>query len=293
MHIRTLILSFSLALASLSAGAQTPEPRTHVVQRGETLEFIATSYGVSTDAILEANPLAKEMFFIGMKLTIPASAASNAADGARHDAAGGEASPKEKTGEDSDSESTYQPGLAMSDTRASYYFPTKKEPSPKAGDYKSSYDLSFEMNGIYRFPHRVFTKFGLGVNVNGSNSMLITESATFQSETSYVSLYVPLRVGYQLPLWKKAHLDLYTGARLGCVVGGYMKSRESTHDKWKKTKVKHMKNVKRFQSYWTVGADLNFNSFGIGCEYLHTLEHKPLQGLDKGSIAVSFFFSLD
>ena len=293
MHIRTLILSFSLALASLSAGAQTPEPRTHVVQRGETLEFIANSYGVSTDAILEVNPLAKEMFFIGMKLTIPASAASNAADAGRHDAAGGEASPKENTDEDSDSESTYQPGLALSDFRGSYYFPTKKEPSPKAGEYKASYTVSFEMNGIYRFPHRVFTKFGLGVNVESASAKLVSIDQSYYSETSYVHLYVPIRVGYQIPLWKRAHLDLYTGAHLGCLVGGYEQYRTDSREKWNKTKVKHMKNKKRFHASWTAGADLNFGSFGIGCEYLHTLEHKPLKGLDKGAIAATLFFSLD
>ena len=43
----------------------------HTVQRGETLESIAKRYNVSVYALQQANPDAKDVFYIGMKLQIP------------------------------------------------------------------------------------------------------------------------------------------------------------------------------------------------------------------------------
>lgn len=44
---------------------------THTIQRGETIESIAQKYNVSEDALKKANPDISEMFFVGLKLTIP------------------------------------------------------------------------------------------------------------------------------------------------------------------------------------------------------------------------------
>ncbi len=43
----------------------------HIVTKGETLKTIAKIYGVSQEAIIEANPTAKTYVYVGMKLTIP------------------------------------------------------------------------------------------------------------------------------------------------------------------------------------------------------------------------------
>ncbi len=43
---------------------------THVVQRGETLDLIASRYGVSAKALKEANPLVDE-YYVGITLSIP------------------------------------------------------------------------------------------------------------------------------------------------------------------------------------------------------------------------------
>lgn len=87
-----------------------------------------------------------------------------------------------------------QTGLSMSGVSASYYFPVKKEPSLEDGHYKASYEISFEVNGIYRFPHRVFTKFGLGVVAQGATTSdkVKDEIRYVQSDVSYVQLYVPI-----------------------------------------------------------------------------------------------------
>jgi LysM repeat protein len=52
--------------------ATTPKPRVHVVKAGETLSMIATRYGVSIQAIIEANNLQNpNLLLVGQKLTIP------------------------------------------------------------------------------------------------------------------------------------------------------------------------------------------------------------------------------
>lgn len=45
----------------------------HNVARGETLESIAQSYGVTKEQIIEANPDAAQFIYVGMELTIPTS----------------------------------------------------------------------------------------------------------------------------------------------------------------------------------------------------------------------------
>ena len=45
--------------------------KTHIVQRGETIESIAEKYNVSAIDITKANPDAAKFFYKGMKLKIP------------------------------------------------------------------------------------------------------------------------------------------------------------------------------------------------------------------------------
>lgn len=63
---------FAVILSSATAFAQTAATVTeHTVQRGESLESIASKYNVTPQAILDANPTVKTIF-TGIKLTIPA-----------------------------------------------------------------------------------------------------------------------------------------------------------------------------------------------------------------------------
>lgn len=62
-------LTYVTALVlTIAANARIVE---HTIDRGETLESIAKTYGVSTDSILKENPEMKDMFFAGMVIKIP------------------------------------------------------------------------------------------------------------------------------------------------------------------------------------------------------------------------------
>ena len=70
--------AFLLGIALMSfVVVYAQEVITHTVQQGETLAKIAAKYGVREEAILQANPSARTLFFTGLKLTIPAQSANN------------------------------------------------------------------------------------------------------------------------------------------------------------------------------------------------------------------------
>ncbi|MCS6844486.1 MAG: LysM peptidoglycan-binding domain-containing protein [Caldilineales bacterium] len=89
-----LTLSLGLLLVAVSAVSAAPsaEPyaqgSVHVVQAGETLSGIAARYGVSVQALMQANGIANpSLIYVGQRLTIPGrggSAASNPGGSAVH-----------------------------------------------------------------------------------------------------------------------------------------------------------------------------------------------------------------
>lgn len=65
--MKKLILSLTLLIAAV-AGASALE---HTVQRGETLESVAKAYNITTQQLVNANPGADKLFYVGLKLNIP------------------------------------------------------------------------------------------------------------------------------------------------------------------------------------------------------------------------------
>jgi len=68
--MKRLLSSIVLLLAFIVAQAQ--QQVTHTVMRGETLESIALKYHVTVDAIKKNNPNIGDVFYVGLKLNIPA-----------------------------------------------------------------------------------------------------------------------------------------------------------------------------------------------------------------------------
>lgn len=65
---RTTLLSFMLAICCIAYAQNTNR---HSVKRGETLESIATKYGVTVEELKNANKEAQMYFYPGMNLVIP------------------------------------------------------------------------------------------------------------------------------------------------------------------------------------------------------------------------------
>lgn len=67
-----VIVLIYLVAGSLMAGVAAANPTVHIVQWGETLTSIARLYGVSVQAIMEANNLTSATIYAGQRLIIPA-----------------------------------------------------------------------------------------------------------------------------------------------------------------------------------------------------------------------------
>ncbi len=70
--MKKLITMMVFLLLGITVFAQT-----HTVERGENLQSIAAKYNVTVAQLVEANPGADKLFYVGMKLNIPESAVTN------------------------------------------------------------------------------------------------------------------------------------------------------------------------------------------------------------------------
>lgn len=71
---RSVAICFAILGTAATSLAQTSVV-THTIERGETLESIAEKYGVTKEAILQANAAATQFTYVGMELQIPVSQA--------------------------------------------------------------------------------------------------------------------------------------------------------------------------------------------------------------------------
>lgn len=293
--IKKFFLSVLLCTVCVFSMAQS-QTVTHVVQRGETLESIAEYYKVSVADIKKANPNADGIIYVGMKLNIPASTSPKNETRTEKTTTSGISSnentsyvPQSSTTKKSyDNETTL--GLQFARVKASYLFPTEMEKSSR-GHYRSSYNLSFVLEGEYVFNPNIFAGFGLGYMAQGScNSDRNQDEDGIryqQYKSQYHYVMVPLSIGYRMPITKNVNIDAYTGPVVTCVVAGNSQYRTSTSEKWNKTKLKDMKNVKYFTPFWNIGARVNLWSFELGAEYWYLLT-KTNEGGSKRAIAAYF-----
>lgn len=293
--IKRFFLSVLLCTVCVLAMAQS-QTITHIVQRGETIESIADYYKVSVADINKANPNADGIIYVGMKLNIPASTSPKNETRTEKTTTSGISSnentsyvPQSSTTKKSyDNETTL--GLQFARVKASYLFPTEMEKSSR-GHYRSSYNLSFVLEGEYVFNPNIFAGFGLGYMAQGScNSDRNQDEDGIryqQYESQYHYVMVPLSIGYRMPITKNVNIDAYTGPVVTCVVAGNSQYRTSTSEKWNKTKLKDMNNVKYFTPFWNIGARVNLWSFELGAEYWYLLT-KTNEGGSKRAIAAYF-----
>lgn len=293
--MKRFFLSTIISAASVFAMAQT-QSMTHIVQRGETIESIAEYYHVSVDDINKANPNADGLVYVGMKLVIPAdlsktnakenTTSENTTRPSNNVTSSVKAMQYTEDNKVKITEENFKEGLQFARIKASLLFPTEIEKS-SLGHYRSSYNLSFVIEGEYVFNRNLFTGFGLGYMGSGSCNSDRVEDRYQQFQSNYNYIVIPLSVGYRVPLTKNSNVDFYTGPAATIALSGYTKTRNSTSSEWEKTTLKDMKNVKYFVPYWNVGARINLWGIELGAEYWYLLT-KINEGGSKGAIAAYF-----
>lgn len=301
--IRKFFLSVILCVECVFAMAQS-QTVTHIVQRGETIESIAEHYKVSVADINKANPDTDGIIYVGMKLNIPASTSPQKETKLQPSPNGSNSSNEIGT---IVSQSTYTTekhigaddiettlGFHFPRVKASYLFPTKLEKSTR-GHYRSSYNLSFLLEGEYVFKSNAFAGFGLGYMVQGSCNSdrdQDEDGIRYQEyENQYHYVTVPLSIGYRMPITQNTNLDIYTGPVVTCVAAGYAQNRASVSEEWDKKKLKDIKNVKYCVPFWNVGARINLWMVELGAEYWFLLA-KTNEGGSKRAIAACLSFHM-
>ncbi len=213
-----------LTLAILVVSACAMSAAVHVVRRGETLRSIAGTYNITTQQLIEANPGADSLFYVGLKLNIPEPAAAPATAPGAEQPAPMPAEPAEPAGEAETGESG--PGWGML-FEMNYGFLEKVE-----GVKNSSHGtLSFSLGGTYWVKERfdgAFASVGLGYEwlTRSWNHYESRPYYRVSSDSDLHLIYLPVRFGYRfnLPIGKvRLGLSPHVGFDFGLTVAGKSK----------------------------------------------------------------------
>lgn len=66
-----------IIICTLIGVIYTLADKTHIIQRGESIESISQIYNISKNELIEANPGIESLFYVGLKLNIPESKSSS------------------------------------------------------------------------------------------------------------------------------------------------------------------------------------------------------------------------
>ncbi len=281
MKKKLTLLCLGLMFGALTVMAQST---THVVKRGETLTMIATQYGVSVDALREANPLAGKSLFVGMKLQIPEkviiqedatthsdispanleSEISNTAD--------------EATGEKYVQE-TYQEGSRKKQSGEWLYFGTLGYNFLELGKKYSKFNnYTFDLHWNYVAPSNVYIGPGFGYTCE------FIHDKSYNSDDQKMSLRIPIRIGYQLPITKESKVMVDFGPSMNCVIWG-----RREYEGGYKVKFKDW-GEKRFSGEAVLGLHVLIKGkWGLGVRYTTSFKNF----MDEGFFGVSLVCAIE
>ena len=224
---------------------------THIVQRAETIQSIAKTYGVSVTDIQNANSDVKNVLYVGMKLSIPTPQSHPIIEEKSNFSSPSETSSINVREEYS--ESDYQGcGWITFETLPCVY--------QTSGYFDPDFNWGFSIGFGYRYYfHNNFFAEGLA----GYSCQLL---GSYQSETECTrhSIVFPIHLGAVVPCSDKFRIGLVVGPRINVPMKEIYKIGEIEINTPKKTYV-----------YFDLGVDLKFSDWGI----------RPMVGigLNKGS----------
>ena len=131
-----------------------------------------------------------------------------------------------------------------------------------SADADHSYGLTFEVLGGKYVAKNLSIEGGLGVYPYG---YVYTDM-----EFSSTALGIPVNIGYRIPFTQSGltGLRFYTGPKLTLTVAG------KGEMMGKKYKISDLEDFKRFNAYWTFGANFDIYMIGITAEYMIFLGEK-------------------
>ncbi len=251
--MKRTILSIVAMLCMTLALAQQ---KSHTIQRGETIESIAKKYNVSVYALERANPNAKEMFYVGMKLTIPEGGQSlNQNDpSALYEEQANNNNYEQNHSSRGSKEHDVLNGRWFYNLKLGY---TSLMQTPKKGKSTTLDAGQLSMDVVYLLNKNWHVTAGLGYRFGYKNKKKV--------ERQMMTLFLPVNIGYKIPLTEKTGLTFRAGPYADYAIDGYTKVEK------KKTKFSKDKNYHELIFGAKASATVNFGKFGIYGEYGHGL----------------------
>lgn len=253
--MKKFILSLFAFMAVTLAMAQQVNYTVHTIERGETLESIATKYHVSVNAIKKANPDALDMIYVGMKINIPKSSNEE---------------PQQvdnNTNTKIDSRG-YQSAIISNASNETPKFETELFAgatfSTYTGDDVKNTDMQIGFNGgvtgRYYIVNNFFAEASLMFTTKGYKS----KKKNGPKMTTY-NIDVPINIGYRFMLSDDISLKIKAGPYITYAIGGEQEAENV------KTKLKDIKSFNTFNVGIDAGIALDFHHFILSGTYQHGL----------------------
>lgn len=266
---RAAALAAAVILCSAMAVAQ--EARTHVVQRGETLESIAESYGVTADDIIRLNSDAAQFVYVGMELRLPVKAAKADADkpataeAATTSSHTGGYKPDSKKVSGQNGEGTFETEVFLGLSINNYVGGDIKDTKSKVG-------FNVGITGRYFFTDNWFAETSVGLYTKGykadntlsSGDYWDDEGANYDSELETTmatyNLEIPINAGYRFVLTDKSSLKVKAGPYITYALAGEQKVKgySTIYPDI------HSSETEYIDESTDIGDIEGFNSFGLG-----------------------------
>lgn len=268
--MKKLILSLTLLIAAV-AGASALE---HTVQRGETLESVAKAYNITTQQLVNANPGADKLFYVGLKLNIPeanAAATMPAANESVQTLPVPDAENTPETTEETSVEEEQGPGWTpILDLNFGF------TPKEKGLKNQVSLDIAASFGAAYWFMNRmdgVFASAALGYD-----GKVYSYPADKISTTIHM-ISVPIKAGYAISTANRNFaVTPYIGFDLAITVAGSSKMGDYKFDV----------DTGKFIPTFKVGAMIRLASYDVGAYFRVPMgdEAKAVFG-SKGHFGIS------
>lgn len=290
-----IIMKFILISLLMLFGIATYAQNTilHVVQRGETLETIASKYGVTVDDLKQFNEGTDQFFYAGMKLTIPKKSTpvhnSINSDGRKEEyvtAADSSAAGKlmQYNYENDRSANRHEDKLAKYKIYFNYQFNRDNSTDKKNGVTTTTRmnHSTYEINIVRQFWLNDLFSFNAGLGYN--NTKIETDFTSVagnlhdnwkENNTRKVtsnSLIIPIELQADLGL-----LLFHVGLRNQIAMSGYMESDSE------KEKFKFNSFSDRYFSSAYVGGDIRLGNLIMGADYNFSVSNSDLFDDTKGS----------
>lgn len=277
--MKKLLLAMALVMWSLSSVALT-----HTVARGESLQSIAQKYNISVDRLLEANPGAGKLFYVGLKLEIPENVLTAENTPVQQEpAAPAEDNPAQTESQSEPETDPDKPGITIT-TLVEYGFLSKE--SGMKGD---NYTYAFTVGANYYFMHSgrgVFAGANIGYNSANYNQYQTSRGEYVTSESTSHFITLPVHIGYTFASANNLFgISPYAGIDFNFCVGGKMKMKANAAGQQLNIENKFEKKVGIDAR---VGAFLRIYGFNVGAAYVIPLNDNQKMYFGKDSyIAIS------